>query len=337
MVEAETDIELSCLEREQLLYSYRQGPLIAWIMVARMQALIVVGLLTGAGAWMTLLVHLGHPILAWMGAVAILLGYALILGVEFVSLYIVLRATADRPTAHQLLSAWWGEVVSASAVFFWRQPFRSVAQADNDQEPDALKRAGVVLVHGFMCNRGFWNPWMRELRAKGVPFIAVSLEPVFGSIDHYPQVIESAVARLASITAMPVVLVGHSMGGLAIRAWRASFPEQARVRRIISIGTPHRGTWLARFSYATNGRQMRLASPWLTQLAASEPPSGSAVFTCFFGRCDNVVYPASSATLPGADNRHVDATAHVEMAFCPPVFNELMHWLAQEAHALATP
>jgi triacylglycerol lipase len=301
-----------------------------------MQALVVAGLLTGAAAWMTLAMHLGYPILAWVGAVAILLGYAFILAAEFASLYVVVRAAADRPTAHQMLRAWWGEVLSASAVFFWRQPFRSTAQANNDGHAEALKRAGVVLVHGFMCNRGFWNPWMKELRAKGVPFVAVNLEPAFGSIDHYPDVIEAAVVRLASVTGMPVVLVGHSMGGLAIRAWRARFAEQARLRRIITIGSPHRGTWLARWSYAANGRQMRLASPWLTQLAASEPPSHSAVFTCFFGRCDNVVYPATSATLPGADNRHVQATAHVELAFCPPVFNELMHWLGREAPSGAT-
>jgi triacylglycerol lipase len=306
-------------------------------MVARMQALIVVGLLTGAIAWLALLTHLGHPILAWAGAVAILLGYALILGAEFVCLYVVLHATADGPTTGQLLSAWWGEVVCASAVFFWRQPFRSAAQADSDQQPGALKSAGVVLVHGFMCNRGFWNPWMKELRAKGVPFIAVNLEPAFGSIDHYPQVIEAAVVRLNALTGMPVVCVGHSMGGLAIRAWRARFAEQARVRRIITIGTPHRGTWLARLSYAVNGRQMRLASPWLTQLAASEPSNYAALFTCFFGRCDNVVYPSSSATLPGADNRHVQATAHVELAFRAPVFKELMHWLEHEVPSAAAP
>ena len=34
---------------------------------------------------------------------------------------------------------------------------------------------------------------MRRLRRRGVPFVAVNLEPVFGSIDSYAATIEAAV------------------------------------------------------------------------------------------------------------------------------------------------
>ena len=176
---------------------------------------------------------------------------------------------------------------------------------------------------------------MRELRARQVPFIAVNLEPVFGSIDHYPQLIEAAVARMEAATAVPVLLVGHSMGGLAIRAWLAQFNADARVRRVVTIGTPHQGTWLARYGHTTNGKQMRLSSPWLTHLAAREPGGRYARFTCFFGHCDNIVFPAAAGTLPGAENLHVPGTAHVHMAFQKVVFNEVWRWLKPGAEPIA--
>jgi triacylglycerol lipase len=296
-------------------------------MLAHLQKFLAFILLTLTLAWAAYFVSVGRPAWAWASALLILLGYALFLGIEFVILYVVQTAEpAMRASVLQLLRAWWGEVINAPTVFFWRQPFRSHAEPDN-LASGAYGQPGVVLVHGFFCNRGFWNPWMRELRARRVPFVAVNLEPVFGSIDHYPRVIEAAVARLETATAMPVLLVGHSMGGLAIRAWLAQFSADARVRRVITIGSPHQGTWLARYGHTTNGRQMRLGSSWLTELATNESSNRRATFICFFGHCDNIVIPAASGTLAGAENRHVPATAHVHMAFQKVVFDEVWRWL----------
>jgi triacylglycerol esterase/lipase EstA (alpha/beta hydrolase family) len=147
--------------------------------------------------------------------------------------------------------------------------------------------------------------------------VAVNLEPPFGPIDAYAAAIDDAVARVTAATGRPPLLVCHSMGGLAARAWlRSSAP--GRVCHVVTIGTPHGGTWLGRFSHLHNGRQMRLGSQWvraLPQDIASQVP-----FTCWYSNCDNIVFPASTATLPGADNRLVRGAAHVELAFRPEVF-----------------
>ena len=307
-------------------------------MLARLQKFVVFFLLATALGWASCFANAGHPGWAWTGGLLILLGYALFLGIEFVMLrFVQCTDLAPYPRVLQLLRAWLWEAASAPAVFFWRQPFRSNAEPDNVPLAPAAAQPGVVLVHGFVCNRGFWNPWMRKLRARDMPFIAVNLEPLFGSIDQYPAAIEAAVARMEAATRMPVVLVGHSMGGLAIRAWLVRFKSDHRVRRVITIGSPHRGTWLARYGRTTNGRQMRLASRWLTQLATREPPERRARFTCFFGHCDNIVFPAASGTLPGAVNLHVPATAHVHMAFQRVVFDEVWRWLRPEAELAETP
>lgn len=298
-------------------------------MLARLQKILAFALITSAIGWASYFLHLGRPAWAGVGALSILFGYVFFLGIEFLVLFSIQRAGPDgelRASIAQLLRAWWGEAICAPSVFLWRQPFRSNAEPD-DVSGGPCGQPGVVLVHGFVCNRGFWTPWMHALRAQRVRFVAVNLEPVFGSIDHYPKVIETAVARVEAATGMPVLLVGHSMGGLAIRAWLAQFSADARVRRVITIGSPHQGTWLARYAHTTNGKQMRLRGAWLTKLAAQESPSRRARFTCFYGHCDNIVFPTISGTLPDAENLHVPGIAHVHMAFQKTVFDELLRWL----------
>jgi pimeloyl-ACP methyl ester carboxylesterase len=307
-------------------------------MLARLQQFTTLSLIAAAALWAGYFIARGAPAWAAGGALLILLGYALVLGFEFV---VVAKVHGDdptpRPSAAQLLRAWAGEVVTAPRVFCWRQPFR--ANAEPDVLPvDAKGRRGVVLVHGFVCNRGLWNPWLREFRASGTPAIAVNLEPVFGSIDAYPPIIERAVAALESATGLAPIIVAHSMGGLATRAWLGSGNNEERVHRVVTIGTPHHGTWIARFAATMNSRQMQQLGPWITRLAAAEPASRYARFTCFYGHCDNIVFPPSTATLPGADNRHLPGVAHVHMAFHREVLSEVRRSLASPpAERVAVP
>ena len=295
-------------------------------MLARLQQFITLSLLAAAAAWAAWALALGRPWFAVGGAALIVFGYALVLGLEFVMISVVNRGdAAPRATAMQLLRAWWGEATAAPRVFCWWQPFFADAVPD---DPGTPGQRGMVLVHGFVCNRGFWTPWLRRLRERGVPFVAVSLEPVFGGIERYPAIIEAAVRRLEAHTGCAPVLVCHSMGGLAVRAWMRDFDGDRRVHRVVTIGTPHRGTFLGRYGHTPNTRQMRQGSGWLQQLAAQEPPQRYRRFTCFYGHCDNIVFPASTATLPGADNRHIAGIAHVDMAFQPEVFNDVLALLA---------
>jgi triacylglycerol lipase len=223
----------------------------------------------------------------------------------------------------------WGEAVVAPQVFFWRQPFGHNHEPDH-LPGDAMGRRGVLLVHGFFCNRGFWNGWMARLRAQGTPFVAVTLEPPFAGIDAYVATIDAAAKRLRATTGLPPVIVAHSMGGLASRVWAAR--TQARpgedVHRLISLGTPHQGTAVAVLAFSRNGRQMRRGSAWLRELA-SDPsaPALAAATTAFYSPCDNIVFPPTLAQWPGAEMRALQAPAHVAMADRNEPWEELQHWL----------
>ena len=280
--------------------------------LARLQRWALLGLLAAAVASAVLLWP-RSPIGAVVVALLIAFLHAGVLALEFLLLRLATRGDpTPEPSARQLVSAWAREVVDDAVVFGWRQPF------DWRREPDCLEgtpgTTGIVFIHGFVCNRGFWTPWLRQARARGHAFMAVNLEPVFCSIDDYCRTIDEAVQTVTRATGRPPLLVCHSMGGLAARAWLRHDGGRTPVAHVVTIGTPHRGTWLARFSRLPNGRQMRVGCDWLNALPGADPDA-ARLFTCWYSNCDNVVFPASAATLPAADNRFFEGAAHVDLAF----------------------
>lgn len=279
----------------------------------------------------------------WKGAhlkATLLVLSVLSLHAWFIALEMVLAASVNRsdpapPASFGLwLRAWWQEARLALLVFAWRQPFRWRDWPDSDV-PGKPGAAPAVLIHGFVCNRGFWWHWMERMRADGLPYVSVNLEPVFGSIESSLALVEAAVQRaerLATASPKPV-LVCHSMGGLVARAWLATSPaNRARIDGVITIGSPHRGTWLARLAPVANARQMAPDGPWLAALVQREHDlAGSHAyddFVCWYSHTDHIVFPAGTATLPGADNRHVPGAAHVDLAFHPRVMAESLAMLA---------
>jgi pimeloyl-ACP methyl ester carboxylesterase len=259
--------------------------------------------------------HDWHPALAMLGAATVpVLADAAILGKQFtIGAWLRRRTRPDlRPGLAAALRAWLGEIVASLRTFFYAQirygarPLPSGAGYD---------RVPVLLVHGYFCNRGIWHPFARWLAERGHAVDSVNLEPVFGPIDDYVPLVEAAVERLRVRTgAERVAVVAHSMGGLAVRAFLAQHGSGA-IDAVVTLGTPHRGTWLARFGYGRNVSQMRLDSGWLRELAAREAGQPRAPFTVILSHHDNIVAPQSIQTLQGARTIELTARGHVELAY----------------------
>lgn len=257
--------------------------------------------------------------------------YGLVLALSFARLaWLDPGPGLSRPGGRELLGAWWRELWVFERVFALRQPFAEYAEPDHlPIEPLASPPGpGVLLLHGFSCNRGLWNVWMRRLRERGHVFVALSLEPAFGSIDDYAAPIEAALQQLTRHTGRPPVVVAHSMGGLALRAWWRQHGRPGgveRVQRVLTLGSPHAGTLTAALAPFVNTRQMRRHSEWQRALAAAESPAWRARFVCFFTRCDHVVCPAATALLPGATGREIaGGVGHLALVEHEAVFEALL-------------
>lgn len=291
-------------------------------MLARLQQGITVALSLLLLGWVGVCLASGRPGWAVAGAIAVLLGHAVVLGLEGLMMALVNhRDPLPSPTVTQWLRAWWGEVCTAPRVFCWNQPFRA------ERWPDRLQgvagQRGVLLVHGFVCNRGVWNCWLAQFHRLNVPVVALNLEPVFGDIDTYAPQLDAAVQQLHEATGLPPLVVAHSMGGLAVRAWLQAQGGEvalARIHHVLTIGTPHRGTALAVLPFSANTRQMGLRSLWVQRLAEGETDALRQAFTCVYSNCDNIVFPTSTAILRGAQQVAVEACAHVHLLDHPLPF-----------------
>lgn len=299
--------------------------------LARLQQFSTFFLIAASLVWAAYALTMGRPGLAAAGVLLILFGYVVILGIEFAVMQIAnLKDPLPAARLGELVAAWSAEARCAVVVFCWRQPFRSTAIADRPHSQTG--RRGLVLAHGFLCNRGVWNAWYPRLVGFDIPFIGVNFEPVFGDIDGYAERLDHAISALQESTGLPPVVVAHSMGGLAVRAWLRHTGLSAidRAHHIVTLGTPHRGTWLARFGIGANARQMLPSGAWLGALLGSEAASVASRFTCLFSNCDNIVFPTSTAILPNARNIHIPACAHVQMVDHPDAFAEVMRWLEMD-------
>jgi triacylglycerol lipase len=184
----------------------------------------------------------------------------------------------------------------------------------------------VVLVHGYVCNHRIFDRLIVDLRRAGHPVLAVDLEPLFTSIDDYAPLVEHAVERLCKETdATQVALLGHSMGGLAIRAWMRAHGT-ARVARVITLGTPHAGTRADPYPFTANSLQMVWGSPWLKTLADSETQATRDQMLIALSPQDAIVFPQREQGLPGVPIRVFDGVGHIELCFN----QEVRDWVLQQ-------
>ncbi len=254
---------------------------------------------TGLAAWLAVVLALMLPLAV----------HGIPLAIEFITGAIVDRRPLARLGPFALVRVWLGETWRSFKVFNLDQPWRAdFPEPDIVPQPD---RPAVLFIHGYMCNRGTWRPW---LTAGGLAqrwnCATVNLEPVFGAVDRYPEPIHAAIERLrAASGAERVTLVCHSMGGLAARAFLRAHGPHA-VGRVVTIDTPHHGTLFARLGHGDNTRQMRLACDFVRRLAASDEP---VEFICFASQHDNMIVPRDGQVLECAEAVWFERIGHLAM------------------------
>lgn len=201
------------------------------------------------------------------------------------------------------------------------------------REPPTIERAQnppILLVHGLLCNGAYWLALQNYLQQRGInQLFTVNLQPNFADIDTYAQQVAERVEYILKTTgASQVILVGHSMGGLVSRAYIQHHGGRKYVAKLITLGSPHHGTYHAYLLPGKNLQQMRPRNAWLAELNAVENQPALVPTVCLFSYHDNMVAPPPTATLANAKNIPFPGIGHVEMAFSKPcqevVYRELV-------------
>ena len=191
----------------------------------------------------------------------------------------------------------------------------------------------ILLVHGLVDNRSVFTVLQRGLARRG-----------FGRIDtlNYPvgtKDIRVAAARLGAEVERIVAetgyerihVIGHSMGGLIARYYVTRLGGDSRVHTLVTLGTPHGGSYLAHLWGSDLMRQLRPGSALLRELA-SPAPGCRTRFISYWSDLDQVVLPTGSAALHHPDlnvhNVEVRGVGHTSLPIAAPVVHGISTALA---------
>jgi hypothetical protein len=171
-------------------------------------------------------------------------------------------------------------------------------------------RPVVLLVHGTgTTGQETWPEGLgRSLAVSGFDWCMVELpDRALGDIQTSSEYVVAAVRELGAATGRRIDLIGHSQGAVEIR-WAVRFwPDvRAQVDDLVTLAGANDGVQSA--SFACSGGQcapaiwqMRVGAALEAALNKVPAPPGPS-YTAIYSSTDELVQPASSATIPGASN-----------------------------------
>lgn len=177
--------------------------------------------------------------------------------------------------------------------------------------------APVILLHGLFQNRSclFWMQY--HLRAAGYRQIVSMNTPPWRDLETLTEILAKKVDEMRiNLKVEKVILVGHSMGGMIARNYVQNRGGAAYVHGMVTLGAPHHGSKLAPFALSPIGKSLLPGSAFLRQFNSVTWP-GETPAVSIFTRYDNIVLPADSAKMVGAQNVELDGMGHTALLFHP--------------------
>jgi pimeloyl-ACP methyl ester carboxylesterase len=212
---------------------------------------------------------------------------------------------------------------------------RDLARPDQPPVPRLVGSAPpVVLLHGFGTSSRVVAPLGRHLeRHLGRPVVRLALGagriPLhLGDVRRTALRVQHEIERLALEARFPYVdVVGHSLGGVVAAYLLKALDRGRRVRRVVTLGAPHRGTPLALVGAMLFGAfsraiwQMIPGSPLLRELERLPVPERSELVS--LASDDDAVVPLAFARVRPAErqeNTRVAGLGHLDFLFSRSVF-----------------
>jgi triacylglycerol lipase len=164
----------------------------------------------------------------------------------------------------------------------------------------------ILIIHGFLGTRG--SMYMLERRLVDDGFVVVSFN--LGTLNvrdirRSAFLIHRKIERILAQTPLQKIdIIGHSMGGLIGLYYVKKLGGHARVRKLIMMGTPLRGTWAALAGvvtlglWSTSSWQLLPRSRFLDELAQGPMPPGVEMYTIAAAR--DWVVPLPTTRVAGA-------------------------------------
>ncbi|HEY1554137.1 MAG TPA: alpha/beta fold hydrolase [Kofleriaceae bacterium] len=202
----------------------------------------------------------------------------------------------------------------------------------------------VLLIHGFLGTRG--SMYMLERRLVDDGFVVVSFN--IGTLNvrdirRSAFLIHRKIERiLAQTPSQKIDIIGHSMGGLIGLYYVKKLGGHVRVRKLVMMGTPVRGTWAALAGvvtlglWSTSSWQLLPRSRFIDELSQGPVPPGVEIHTIAAAR--DWVVPLPTTRLRGA-NAVTVPLGHSSLVVSEDVYRRIVNTLRppQEAYTDESP
>jgi pimeloyl-ACP methyl ester carboxylesterase len=190
-------------------------------------------------------------------------------------------------------------------------------------------RPPVLLLHGYLGTRGSMYILERRLNDDGICVFSFNLgslnvRDIRTSAFLIHRKIESI---LAQTPVKKIDIIGHSMGGLIGLYYVKKLGGHEKVRKLVMMGTPLRGTWSALLGIATVGLisasawQLLPGSRFLKELGSGPLPPNVQYFTLAAQR--DWVCPIGSTPLEGAESMTVPL-GHSSLVMSEEVYRHIL-------------
>jgi triacylglycerol lipase len=193
----------------------------------------------------------------------------------------------------------------------------------------------VLMIHGFLGTRGSMYMLERRLVEDGFVVVSFNLGTLnVRDIRRSAFLIHRKIERiLAQTPSQRIDIIGHSMGGLIGLYYVKKLGGHARVRKLIMMGTPVRGTWYALLGvvtlglWSTSSWQLLPRSRFLDELAQGPMPPNVEVHTIAAAR--DWVVPLSTTRMTGANAMTVPL-GHSSLVVSEEVYRRVVNALRPE-------
>lgn len=183
----------------------------------------------------------------------------------------------------------------------------------------------ILFVHGVFHNRSAFAWLKQKLAHKGWrSFKEVDLMTSIHPIPTLAEQVATQTKALLREHHVPQIdIIAHSMGGVISRYFVQCLGGDGVVRNLITLGSPHQGTALCRYSVLPYIREMRPESTMMKQLAACPPPRFTRAVS-ISGNLDLLMFPRGCTKWEGVRNIHLKCVGHAGLLFSKRVF-QIIH------------
>ena len=186
----------------------------------------------------------------------------------------------------------------------------------------------IILIHGLWNTSDIFKSLTRKLDRYSIDYFAPTLQHDFGkvSIIDLTKILNELIINKYGLE-KEIDILGFSMGGIIGSYWLKYFAGNKRIKKFISVGSPHKGTLTAQLipSFPLKGiSEMKINSGLLNELSLENNRLNYIECISFYTIWDIMVFPGWKAYLPRGKKISLNILKHKNLVRDPYAVNEIV-------------